>query len=164
MAYAEMTEHVTEQAAASTDFSRSATEHATNRNATEQRAEVEEVIWQVKFKKWQDLPQEASAVVEAAWQEGRTNSGIYQQQRSKTRWDDYFIDFRILQQTNMVSGTKRDARRHIRTIEWRPTEVTTELTGVWREPIEDSMQHQQTKRNKIRRTQHEEYDNVPNLD
>ena len=126
-----------------------ATEHATSHNAAEQSVETEKVIWQVKFKSWQDLPQEASAMAEAAYKQGRTDSGIYQQRRSKTRWDDYRIDFTTMTQTNMVSGTRRAARRHILAIDWRPTEVTTELSGVWRCAIEDTRQPQQNKRNKL---------------
>ena len=133
MADAEMTMYATEQPTVATDSSLTATEHATSHNAAEQSVETEEVIWQVKFKSWQDLPQEASAMAEAAHKAGRTDSGIYQQRRSKTQWDDYCIDFNTMQQTNMVSGRKRDARRQILTSDWRPTEVTTELTGVWRE-------------------------------
>ena len=142
--------------------------------------EVEEVIWQVKFKSWENLPQEASAAVEAAHQEGRADSGIYQQRRSKTRWDDYRINFSTMQQTNLISGTTRGARRQIVASDWRPTEVTTERGGVWREPgedtiadeepaakgqngmkreaIEDTRQHQHKKGNKMMRMQHEDDD------
>ena len=161
MADAEMTRYATEQLSVATDSSLTATDHATSHNVTEQGVEVEEVIWQVKFKSWQNLPQEASAMVEAAHKEGRTDSGIYQQRRSKTRWDDYCIDFNTMQQTNMVSGRKRDARRQILTSDWRPTEVTTELGGVWREPIEDTRQHQHNKGNKMMRMQHEDDDSGP---
>ena len=158
MADAEMTMYATEQPTVATDSSLTATEHATSRNAAEQSVEAEEVIWQVKFKSWQDLPQEASAIVEAAHKEGRTDSGIYQQRRSETRWDDYRIDFTTMTQTNMVSGTRRAARRHILAIDWRPMEVTTELSGVWREAIEDTRQHQHNKGSKLRRMQHEHDD------
>ena len=77
MADAEMTMYTTEQPTVVTDSSRTATEHATSHNAAEQSVEAEEVIWQVKFESWQDLPREASAIVEAAHKEGRTDSGIY---------------------------------------------------------------------------------------
>ena len=154
MADAEMTMYATEQPTVATDSSRTATEHATSHNAAEQSVEAEEVIWQVKLKSWQDLPQEASAMVEAAHKEGRTDSGVYQQRRSKTRWDDYRIDFTTMTQTNMVSGTRRAARRHILAIDWRPTEVTTELSGVWRDATENTMQHQHNKGNNMRRLQH----------
>ena len=145
MAGAEMTRSATEQPSVATDSSLTATEHATSHNAAEQSVEAEEVIWQVKFKSWRDLPQEASAIVEAAHKEGRTGSGIYQQRRSETRWGDYRIDFTTMTQTNMVSGTRRAARRHILAIDWRPSEVTTELSGVWRCAIEDTRQHQHTR-------------------
>ena len=72
-----MTMHATEQPIVATDSSLIATEHATSHNAAEQSVEAEKVIWQVKFKSWQYLPQEASAMVEAAHQEERTNIGIY---------------------------------------------------------------------------------------
>ena len=114
----------------------------------------------MKFKSWENLPQEVSAVVEAAYTEGRANSGIYQQRRSKTRWDDYCINFSTMQQANMVSGRKRDARRQIVASDWRPTEVTTELCGVWREPGEDTRQ-QHNKGNKIMQMQHEDDDSGP---
>ena len=151
---AETTIDATEQLTAATDPILTATEHATSRNAAEQSVEAEEVIWQVKLKSRQDLPQEASAMVEAAHKEGRTDSGIYQQRRSRTLWEDYIIDFTTMMQTNRVSGTRRAARRQILTTYWRPTEVTTELSGVWREAIEDTRQHQHNKGNKMRRIQH----------
>ena len=159
MADAEMTMYATGQPTVATDSSLTATEHATSHNAAEQSVEAEEVIWQVQFKSWQNLPQEASAIVEAAHKEGRTDSGRYQQRRSKTLLGDYRIDFTTMTQTNMVSGgRRRGARRHILAIDWRPTEVTTELSGVWREAIEVSRQHQHNKGNKLRRMQHEHDD------
>ena len=154
MADAEMTIDATEQRTVPTYSILIATEHATSHSVAEQSVAAEDVIWQVKFKSWQDLPQEASAMIEAAYKEGRTDSGIYQQRRSETRWGDYRIDFTTMTQTNMVSGTRRAARRHILAIDWRPTEVTTELSGVWREAIEDTRQHQHNKGNKLRRMQH----------
>ena len=151
MADAEMTMYATEQPTVATDSSRTATEHATSHNAAEQSVEAEEVIWQVKFKSWRDLPQEASAMIEAAYKEGRPDTGIYHQHRSKTQVVPYCIDFTAMTQTNMVSRRRRAARRHIRAIDWQPREVTTEPSGVWREAIEDTKQHQRDKGNKFKR-------------
>ena len=150
MADAEMTIEATDQHTVATHSSLIATEHATSHSAAEQSAAAEDVIWQVEFKTWRDLPQEASADIEAAYKDGRTDSGTYHQRRSETRVDPYCIDFSTMQQTNLFSGTKRAARRHIRAIDWRPTEVTTEPSGVWREAIEDTKQHQQNKGDKLR--------------
>ena len=151
MADAEMTIDATEQRTVPTHSSLIATEHATSHSAAEQSVAAEDVIWQVKFKSWQDLPQEASAMIEAAYKEGRPDSGIYHQHRSKTQVAPYCIDFTAMTQTNMVSRRRRAARRHIRAIDWQPTEVTTEPSGVWREAIEDTKQHQQNNGIKLKR-------------
>ena len=113
MADAEMTIEATEQHTVATHSSLIDTEHATSHSAAEQSVAAEDVIWQVKFKSWLDLPQEASADIEAAYKEGRTDSGIYHQRRSETRVDPYCIDFNTMQQTNMGSGRERDARRDV---------------------------------------------------
>ena len=71
------------------------------------------VKWQVKFPKgWQDLPHEASSKIEAAFH-GCGNVAEYEQcwSKKKNLWQPYQLDFRSMKQTNVSSGSVREARR-----------------------------------------------------
>ena len=126
---ARMKPNATEQAG-ETDASK-ATEQADESDAS--GMEVQEVRWEVKFPKshWWSLPHAASHSIEAAYQENPLGgSGIYKQQRTRTEWDNYSIDFGTMIQTNHTSQNKRAARRFIVSSDWK----SFKRDGVWADP------------------------------